>query len=375
MTSQNRSVYDVAIIGAGPAGSVLALVLARSGLSVTLLDQSEFPRRKVCGGCLNGNAMAALKQCGLASLPKSIGAKPVERMQLRCGNRGAELTFQNNWSVSRTRLDLALIEQSQMAGATFLPGQRATMGDASGTLRKVELHSKSGSSSITAKIVVIAHGLKEGTIARDSRVGVGAILPQAPQNMAYDGLLMVVGRGGYVGGVRVEGGQYDLAAALDVDFLKAHGTIANAVCDILHQSGITETAELAAADWKGTPLLTRRPTEIAGERWFAVGDAAGYVEPFTGEGMAWAMNGSLELAPIVQQAVVSWHSKLSQDWSRLHQRKIARRQWLCRLLSRVLRSPWLSRGLVTGLKLFPGLARPVLRQLSRPTESIAGAIE
>lgn len=117
--------------------------------------------------------------------------------------------------------------------------------------------------------------------------------------MAYDGLLMVVGRGGYVGGVRVEDGQYDLAAALDVDFLKASGTIANAVCDILCQSGITEIAELADADWKGTPLLTRRPNEIAGERWFAVGDAAGYVEPFTGEGIAWAMNGALELAPIV----------------------------------------------------------------------------
>ncbi len=375
MTSQDRSVYDVAIIGAGPAGSVLALVLARSGLSVALLDQSEFPRRKVCGGCLNGNAMAALQQCGLGDLPKSIGAKPVERMQLRCGNRGAELTFQNNWSVSRTRFDLALIEQSQMAGVTFLPGQRATMGEVAGEFRHVQLHSKSYNASIAAKIVVVAHGLKEGTIARDSRLGVGAILPRAPQSMAYDGLMMVVGRGGYVGGVCVEDGQYDLAAALDVDFLKAQGTIANAVCDILHQSGITETTELAAADWKGTPLLTRRPTEIAGERWFAVGDAAGYVEPFTGEGMAWAMNGAIELAPVVQQAVVSWHPELSQVWSRLHQRKIARRQWLCRLLSRVLRSPRLSQGLVTGLKRFPGIARPVLRQLSRPTQGIAGVIE
>lgn len=375
MTSQDHSAYDVAIIGAGPAGSVLALILARSGLSVALLDQSEFPRRKVCGCCLNGNAMAALKQCGLGNLPKSLGAKPVVRMQLRCDKRLAELPFQNNWSVSRTRLDLTLAEQAQLAGANFLPGQRATMGELSGTTRQVELHSKACNSSIAAKIIVVAHGLKEGTIARDSRVGVGAILPQAPQSMAYDGLLMVVGRGGYVGGVRMEDGQYDLAAALDVDFLKAKGSIANAVCEILRQSGITETAELAAADWKGTPLLTRRPTEIAGERWFAVGDAAGYVEPFTGEGMAWAMNGALELAPIVQQAVANWQLELIQVWSNLHQQKIARRQWLCRLLSRVLRSPSLSRGLVTGLKLFPGLAQPVLRQLSRPTESLAGVIE
>lgn len=375
MTSQDRTVYDVAIIGAGPAGSVLALMLARRGLSVALLDQADFPRRKVCGCCLNGNAMAALKQCDLADLPKSLGAKPVVRMQLRCGSRSAELPFQDNWSVSRTRFDAALIEQSQLAGATFFSGQRATMGDVTGTARRVEMHSKSGNASITARIVVIAHGLKEGTISPKSRLGVGAILPRVPQSMTYDGLLMVVGRGGYVGGVRVEGEQYDLAAALDVDFLKAKGTIANAVCDIFRKSGIIETADLADADWKGTPLLTRRPTEIAGERWFAVGDAAGYVEPFTGEGMAWAMNGAIELAPIVQQAVVNWQVELIQVWSNLHNRKIARHQWLCRLLSRVLRSSSLSRGLVIGLKLFPGLAQPVLRQLSRPSASFAGVIE
>lgn len=366
MPESDDPVWDVAIIGAGPSGSLSSLILARLGLSVLLLDQAEFPRRKVCGGCLNGNSMAALKHCGLADLPARLGAQPVKRVRLVYGGRCAELPFEDNWSVSRSSFDWALIQEAQAAGVSFAPGQRATMREVSGSIRQIELQSKTGHSTIAAKIVILAHGLKAGTIAKNSRLGAGTILPQVPQPLSDEGLLMVIGRGGYVGGVRVENGQYDLAAALDVDFLKAHGTIANAVNDLFRQAGIDEIAEVAAADWKGTPLLTRRPEHIAGERWFAVGDATGYVEPFTGEGMAWAMNGALALAPIVQRSVVQWQPESIREWTNLHQQKIARQQWPCRLFSQVLRWPWLSLGLVGGLRLFPGLARPVLQHLSRP---------
>jgi flavin-dependent dehydrogenase len=260
-----------------------------------------------------------------------------------------------------------LIQEAQAAGVTFVAAQRATMGEVTDRCRHVKLQSKTGHSTIAAKIVIIAHGLKAGTIAKNSRLGAGTILPQVPQRLSEDGLLMVMGDGGYVGGVRVENGQYDLAAALDVDFLQARGSIANAVNDLFRQAGFDTIAEVAAADWKGTPLLTRRPEQIAGERWFAVGDATGYVEPFTGEGMAWAMNGAWALAPIVQRSVWQWQPDLIHEWSSLHQQKIARQQWPCRVFSQVLRWPWLSRGLVGGLRLFPGLARPVLQHLSRST--------
>ena len=54
--------WDVVIIGAGPAGSTLALELTRQGFEVLLVDRASFPRGKVCGGCLNGNALAALDE-------------------------------------------------------------------------------------------------------------------------------------------------------------------------------------------------------------------------------------------------------------------------------------------------------------------------
>lgn len=365
MSAATDPVWDVAIIGAGPSGSLLSLILARSGVSVLLLDQSEFPRRKVCGGCLNGYAMAALEKCGLSDLPARLGAPPVKRVRLIYGGRSAELPFQDNWSISRSQFDWALIQEAQAAGVTFAPAHRATPGQVAGSYHQVELQSAVGHSTIAARIVILAHGLKQGTVAKNSRLGAGTILPHVPQRLSDEGLVMVIGRGGYVGGVRVEHGQYDLAAALDVDFLKARGTIAKAVNELFHQAGFGNIDEVDTADWKGTPLLTRRPTQIAGERWFAVGDAAGYVEPFTGEGMAWAMNGALELAPIVQRAVSDWQPSAICEWTIVHRQTIARHQWPCRLFAQVLRWPVLSRGLVGGLRLFPGLAQPVLRHLSR----------
>jgi 2-polyprenyl-6-methoxyphenol hydroxylase-like FAD-dependent oxidoreductase len=365
-------VCDVAIIGAGPSGSLLSLVLARSGLSVALLDQGEFPRRKVCGGCLNGRAMTALAACGLGDLLERLGARPVTQVQLCVGRQRAALPLPATRSVSRTALDAALIEEAQAAGVAFFSGTRASLGAVSGGYRRLEYGSRQEPTDagrtlpLGAKIVVLAHGLKDGAIAKHSRLGAGTLLTQVPQQLSEDRLLMVIGRGGYVGGVRVEGGQYDLAAALDVAFLKAHGSLALAVSDLFQQGGFGVVPEMVAADWRGTPLLTRRRQAIAGQRWFAVGDAAGYVEPFTGEGMAWAMGGALALAPLVQSSVVAWDDGAVTAWSQLHRRVIVGRQWPCRILSQVLRSPLLSRGLIGGLHCFPSLAGPVMQAMNRP---------
>lgn len=371
---------DVAIIGAGPSGSLLSLVLARSGLPVALLDQAQFPRRKVCGGCLNGRAMAALASCGLGDLLERLGARPVTQVQLCVGRQRATLPLPATRSVSRTAFDAALIEEAQAAGVAFFSGTRVSMGAICGGYRQLDYGARPEPSiagrtpPLGAKIVVLAHGLRDGAIAKNSRLGAGTLLNQVPEPLSEDRLLMVIGRGGYVGGVRVEGGQYDLAAALDVAFLKAHGTLALAVNDLFQQAGYGAMPEIATADWRGTPLLTRRRQDIAGQRWFAVGDAAGYVEPFTGEGMAWAMSGALALAPLVQSSVATWDSGAIAAWSQLHQRVIAMRQWPCRIMSQVLRSRLLSLGLVGGLQCFPGLARPVMQVMNRPQATTGRAM-
>jgi flavin-dependent dehydrogenase len=123
---------------------------------------------------------------------------------------------------------------------------------------------------------------------------------------------------------------------------------------------------LAGLPWRGTPALTRRPRRRAAERVFALGDAAGYVEPFTGEGMAWALSAAVALAPLVARAAERWESRYVRVWPRAFQCLVVRSQVACRAAAFVLRRPLLARVLVGILSRAPFLARPVLARLHAP---------
>ena len=110
-----------------------------------------------------------------------------------------------------------------------------------------------------------------------------------------------------------------------------------------------------------------RSDSFAGNHWFAVGDAAGYVEPFTGEGMAWAINGALALAPIVHSAGKKWEDAHVQIWNRTHARLVDRRQLACRLISKLLRSQRLTSWMICTLDWCPIVAKLFIRHLHRST--------
>ena len=74
-----RRLWDVAVVGAGPAGSLAARELARRGAAVLLIDRARFPRYKVCGGCLNPRAIRQLEKAGLGNLTRSATARRATR--------------------------------------------------------------------------------------------------------------------------------------------------------------------------------------------------------------------------------------------------------------------------------------------------------
>ena len=153
-------------------------------------------------------------------------------------------------------------------------------------------------------------------------------------------IFMAVGRGGYVGLVRVEDGRLDVAAAFDPEFVRRRGGLGEAAASVLEESGFPPIKQLAeCSPWRGTPALTRSAKQLAGERWFAVGDAAGYVEPFTGEGMAWAMTSGAAVAPLAAEASRGWNPSFVRRWERNYSRIIRSRQGTCRVTAALLRSP------------------------------------
>lgn len=364
----SREPWDAVVVGAGPAGSVAARELARDGLKVLLVDKSQFPRRKVCGCSLNAAAIGSLERLGLGQVLRD--AVPLNGVRLATAGRFADIRLPGGVALSREAFDAALIREAIAAGAEFLPGTSAKLGPCERDFRTVRL----AELSVRARVVIAADGLAGSFTATDgnapivrdaARIGAGTIADHAPSFYTPGTIFMAVSRGGYVGLVRLEDGQLDIAAAFDSASIRDCGGLGAAAVRVLESSGFPAISGLKALPWKGTPALTRHATRVAGERWFAVGDAAGYVEPFTGEGMAWAIAGAAALAPIAARAT-NWNPRLADEWTAAHARVVRQKQGICRAAAWVLRSPLLCRLSVTALSLAPRLAGPVVGRLNRP---------
>jgi flavin-dependent dehydrogenase len=95
-----------------------------------------------------------------------------------------------------------------------------------------------------------------------------------------------------------------------------------------------------------------------------LGDAAGYVEPFTGEGIAWALASAVAVAPLAAEAAGRWDPAVGRAWAVRYRRAVTGRQRVCRLVARALRHPRLVRAAIGLLGYWPGLAAPVVNRLN-----------
>ena len=122
-----KTAFDVAIVGAGPAGASAAILLARAGWSVALIERQAFPRRKVCGECIAASNLALLDALGVAAAFEAHAGAELRRVALM---RGAETIVaalppgqgRHRWgrALGRERLDTVLADTAEQAGATRL---------------------------------------------------------------------------------------------------------------------------------------------------------------------------------------------------------------------------------------------------------------
>ena len=315
--------FDTVVVGGGVAGSVAAVLLARAGQRVLLLEQRRRDRlgEKVCGCCLHRRGVAALERLGLMPTPgetgrAELGIQSLQRVWLsrlsvaRSVHRRVSLPLRHGVALRRSVLDGHLLDAAEAAGVEIRSGVRARRrGDRVGV----------GDQTLEAAHVVWATGLAgarpvgpSGGGVSHRLHGVGTILPDAatPHTPAFlRGTVWLMGEaseqrggaaredGGYLGLVRLPGGGVDAAAAVPAQ--RARDPTAWAA-RLLHAAGATELAAAAGTiRWRSVGPLRRcsRPDLPAG--WVAAGDAAGYAEPLTGEGMAWAVASAERAAAVV----------------------------------------------------------------------------
>jgi flavin-dependent dehydrogenase len=362
-------IWDVVVVGAGPAGAVSAALAAERGLKVLLLEKSHWPRAKTCGGCLNHQAIALLRQMGLGQVLKQ--GMQVDRCVLHMRRQTATLPLPLGIAISRLALDSALVQAARSRGVVFAAGISAVLlpDIPYEQFRSIALHSDRGDRTVRARVMLACDGIN-GTslnqerwarwdIARDAYIGVAATLPSDGLGLSPHAIHMHVGAGGYVGGVRYPDGSTHLGAAVSPALCRQAGGPQSVVADILHECNASpdlKVDKLKAIKWFGSAGLTRKRQSQGGHRVLAVGDACGYIEPFTGEGIAWALQSALEVIRLLPPPAGQWPANLPAQWQRVHQRTIAPQQRKCRMVRSLLRQPILSAHCMRLLGRFPSLA-------------------
>ncbi len=370
--------WDAVVVGAGPAGSMVAYELSRLGRKVLLLERCGLPRWKVCGSTLSPGVQGLLARANLGNLLSDSGACGLHTLRLGGWSMRAELRLNGSVALSRSSLDAALVEAALARGVHFISGARAKLGPLLPDRRIVEVSIGEDPLQVSARVVVAADGLNSGLLIQAGLpsptapsggravIGLGGVF-SAPAPQLEAGIVhMAVGEGGYVGMVRVEDGSLNVAAALSPAALKAAGSPDSALDALLRAGGWPGFSGPPDLGWRGTPELTRRPRCAGAERLFAVGDASGYVEPFTGEGVLWALSGARALAPLAARAAKRWDPGLLLEWGAVHGRLMARSQRLCRAVAWTLARPTVSRLLLRILKEHPHLADPVVQRVGVP---------
>jgi geranylgeranyl reductase family protein len=349
--------FDAIVVGAGPAGSTTAYRLAQGGASVLLLDRARFPRDKPCGGGLTGRA---LKLLPFPVDPVVEEAAGTFEIRLRYGPRFVRTSAEPlALMTQRSRLDAFLAEQAAAAGADFRDGVRVDEvgADAAGvavraggqTIRGDVLIGADGANGVTAKALGLAREVEHGVALE------GNVPHCIARRERYAGRMVVelcVVPGGY-GWVFPKGDHVNVGVG---GWRTAGPALRVALQRLCAEHGLPWDR---VESLRGHRLpLRRAATTLARGRSLVVGDAAGLVDPVSGDGMYEAfLSGKLASDPALD-LLAGRRSSLD-----------AYGDEVTRSLARLLSASW---GIKSALDRFPRISFAVIRLPSvwRVTEAV-----
>ena len=294
----------VTIIGAGPAGSVAAILLARRGWDVTLIEQHKFPRDKVCGECLSALGIEVLERHDLTGILRKL--EPVELTKTTLVAPDAtEATVAlpvPMWGLSRRAMDQALADEAIRAGVRMLQPMRVESLDSVSLECVMRDLISNEVRNVLGDYVLLADGKASMGVAKPDRtrdLGVKAHfanVADSPDRITLFGV-----RGHYVGLAPIEEARWNMAMSVPAARVAECRGDFDAFFEMLRaeNTGLDRRFAQArrASDWLAAPLPRFAVARDWPARIIPIGNAAAALEPIGGEGMGLAMR-SAELAAL-----------------------------------------------------------------------------
>lgn len=385
--------FDAIVIGAGPAGSSAAILLAEAGWRVALVEKQAYPRRKVCGECIAATNLPILDALGIGQAFERLAGRPLRQVALVCGARIVRAPLpafgdpRHPWGLAmgREHLDTLLLEQARGRGVSiFQPWQVCGIAGTPGHFQCRLRAADGGEERLLAVALVIdAHGSWEPTVQHDGE-------PPAPRHVRHrrsdlfafkanfaqaslepDLLPVLSFPGGYGGLVIAGDARATFAFCLRRDALaQARNRFPRMTPAEAAHAWVTYHASAAAALLDGSVQVGKwlgagpiRPGIHLGQRYdgvFKIGNAAGEAHPIIGEGISMALQSAVLLVDTllghgVQGADGAMQGRAYQAYAEAWQGHFARRIRLSALYAQLAMRPHLFKSILPALERHPAL--------------------
>ncbi len=345
--------YDALIVGGGPAGAVAAAHCAAAGLRTIVIERAVFPREKVCGDCVNPACWPIFERLGVSARVRALPhaeLTAVDFIDMDGRRVTCDIAGRGEIAVKRSHLDQLLLTRAAELGAEVRPGAPVLRAGRVGEQWRIETEGE----SFSARWLLAADG-RNSTVARLLDLLPAARKDRVAQQTHFP---LPAGAAGRVRMCFLHEGYSGLADAGD--------GIAN-LCLVARPEKMAALRERAARlyslsagqEWRTITPLDRRPARPAGENLLLLGDAARVVEPFTGEGIYYAIATGELAADCLRRG-------RPHDYPLRHELLYRRRLWVNQLARFACLHPGFASRFLRLASFFPSLLDMLTANIVRP---------
>lgn len=366
----NAKIVDVVIIGGGLAGLLSAIKLARTGISVCLIEKKSYPFHRVCGEYISNEVVPYLKS--IDAFPEDLKPSQINRFELSAiSGKNSFLPLDlGGFGISRYAFDYFLYEQALKSGASVLLNTEVSHINFTKDVFEVSFDSQ----QIKARVVIGSYGKRSKLDVTLNRSFISKRSPyvgvkyHVHTDFPDDLVALHNFEGGYCGVSNIEDNKTNLCYLVHRSILKKHGSIEAMEKNVLHQN-----PHLREIFTKSKFLFDKPETinEISFEtkepvlnHMLMAGDAAGMITPLCGNGMAIAIHTSKIASELIEKFIKDdsyTRARLEADYTKQWKQNFANRLWFGRQVQQLFGSTVASNLAINLLVYTKPLARQIVK--------------